>query len=99
MELISNNEREQEKKESPLDMINTCPHCGRNFNRISAFPKHVENCEKVFKNKREKFNAQKQRIIDSQHEYFLNQNELKQKKEKKINKPKDDIPKWKRESL
>ena len=98
-EQISNNEREQEKQESPLDMINTCPHCGRNFNRISAFSKHVENCEKVFKNKREKFNAKKQRIIDSKHEYILNQNELKPKKEKTNNKSKDDIPKWKKESL
>ena len=87
IEEIPNNEKEPMNQENE----NTCPHCGRTFNNINSFQKHVENCEKVFKNKREKFNAKKHRIIDSTHEYILKQNELKPKKEQKVKKTKEDL--------
>ena len=78
--------------------IAPCPHCGRKFNEIS-FPKHVNNCQKVFQKKRKAFNTQKQRIIDSEQASLMRQGALEAKRNPKLNKPKGGIPKWKLQSM
>jgi hypothetical protein len=80
------------------EITTPCPHCGRKFNEIS-YPKHVQNCQKVFQKKRKAFNTQKQRIVDSEQASLMKQGALLAKKNPKLNKKKGDIPKWKLQSM
>ena len=79
-----------------------CESCGRKFVR-EALEKHYKVCQKVFNEKREKFDSKKNRILDSEHAIMLKNAEYKEKKEARMNKDKNKNkvqgdPKWKKQS-
>ncbi len=86
-----------EQMPNQSEVTKPCPHCGRKFNEIS-YPKHVQNCQKVFLKKRKAFNTQKQRLEPEQAS-LMKQGALEAKMNPKLKKKGKEIPKWKLQSL
>ena len=80
--------------------LRECPSCSRQFNP-SAYERHIKICKKVFMTERKVFNAAEQRKIDDENLAFANQQaKAKQKKAKPAaTSGKNEIPKWKLQSL
>ena len=58
-----------------------CPQgCGRKFNR-KALEKHAKACKLVFMSKRKEFNSEAKRFVNKQQEKMLKDKKIKEKKE------------------
>lgn len=91
------------EKDNPEEGEETfeCESCGRRFVK-EALEKHYKVCQKVFNEKRAKFDSKKNRILDPEHAIMLKNAEYKEKREARMNKNKDKKPqgdpKWKKQS-
>ena len=78
----------------------TCRSCGRKFVE-ATISKHEAVCQKVFQEKRKKFDSAKHRIIDQEQKQISIINKKSQMKSNSKNKAsgiKKSLPKWKMES-
>lgn len=80
---------------SEPEVTEPCPYCGRCFNLVSL-AKHSAVCLRVFQSKRIAFDSSSQRVIDDEHRALMH---LSTFSTKNYNRRRNEIPKWKLQSL